>query len=136
MVAALQAAFDEKCDYYDEINARNRGDGEAARAVFIKRYVRPSHRDAPADGCPIAALCGDIARPERKGPIRSAFAAGMNSLIERLAPLLVGKRKKVPREEVLAYSACWSVPSFCPVRRKARRSDEFLTSARKVLLER
>lgn len=136
VVAALQAAFDEKCDYYDEINARNRGDGEAARTAFIKRYVRPSHRDAPADGCPIAALCGDIARSERKGPIRTAFATGMNSLIERLAPLLVGRRKKVSRDEVLAtLSMLVGALVLSRATKGETISDEFLSSARKVLLE-
>lgn len=136
VAAAFDAAFAEKCEYYDEVAARNKGDGDAARAVFIKRYLRPSHRDGRADGCPIAALCGDVARPERKGPIRTAFTAGMQSLIERLPPILAGKRKKAPREEVLAtLSMLVGALVLSRATEGEPISDEFLSSARKVLLQ-
>lgn len=136
VVAACEAAFAEKRTYYDDIAARHGGDGEAARAVFIKRYTRLSHRDARAEGCPMAALCGDVARPERAGPIRAAFAAGLGSLINRLGPLLGGKRKKAPREEVLAtVSTLVGALVLSRATEGLPISDEFLSSARKVLLE-
>lgn len=137
VAAACDAVFADRCRFYDDFAARYAGDGEAARAVFIKRYTRSTHRDAWAEGCPMASLCGEVARPERKGPIRSAFAAGMNSLIERLAPLLAGKRKKVPREEVLAtLSTLVGALVLSRATEGEPISDEFLTSARKALLER
>lgn len=111
--------------------------GCAAHAVLIKRYTRPSHRGARAEGCPIAALCGDVARPERKGPIRAAFGAGLSSLVARLAPLIAGKRKKVPREEVLAtLSLLVGALVLARATEEQTISEEFLSSARKVLLER
>lgn len=135
VVAACEAAFAEKQKYYDEIAAGHDGNGDA-RAVFIKRYTRPSHRDARAEGCPMAALCGDVARPERAGPIRVAFAAGLTSLVESLGPLLAGKRKKAPREEVLAtISMLVGALILSRATEGQPISDEFLSSARKVLLE-
>jgi TetR/AcrR family transcriptional repressor of nem operon len=104
--------------------------------VFIKRYTRPVHREAWADGCPMASLCGEVARPERAGPIRTAFTKGLSSLIERLGTLIAGKRKKVPREEVLAtVSMLVGALVLSRATEGEPISDEFLSSARKVLLE-
>lgn len=51
-------------------------------AAFVNQYVSRQHRDAPGDGCTMAALCGDAARqPE---PIKAVFSAG----IERQLALL------------------------------------------------
>lgn len=136
VVAACKEAFAEKQKYYDDLVTRYGGDGDAARAVFIKRYTRPSHRDARADGCPMAALCGDIARPERKGAIRSAFSTGIGSLVERLATVLARKRKKPSRDEVLStVSTLVGALVLSRATEGDPISDEFLASARKVLLE-
>lgn len=134
VAAACKAAFDEKVRYYDEMAARD--DREAARQIFIKRYTKASHREARADGCPIAALCGDMARPGRAGPIRAAFADGLSSLAERLEILLAGSRKKAPREEVLAtLSILVGALVLARATEGEAISDEFLTSARKALLK-
>jgi len=136
VVAACEAAFEEKRKYYDDLAARHADEGDAARTVFIKRYTRSSHRDARGDGCPIAALCGEVAWPERKGPIRAAFASGLNSLVARLGPLLGRKRKSVPREEVLAtLSLLVGALVLSRATEGQPISDEFLSSARKMLLE-
>lgn len=51
-------------------------------AEFFKYYVSREHRDAPGDGCTMAALCGDAARqPEA---IKATFAAGVESLLANL----------------------------------------------------
>ena len=134
VTAACKAAFAEKIRYYDEMAAL--GDREAARQVFIKRYTKASHREARADGCPIAALCGDMARQGRSGPVRAAFADGLSSLAERLGNLLAGQRKKAPREEVLAtLSMLVGALVLARATEGEAISDEFLTSARKMLLK-
>jgi TetR/AcrR family transcriptional repressor of nem operon len=136
VVAACNAAFDSKRKFYDEIAVRHKDDSDAARAVFIKRYTRPSHRDEMAEGCPIAALCGDVARMERKAPIRAAFVAGVNSLIERMWPLLARGKKKTSREEVLAtLSMLVGALQLARATEGHAISDEFLAAARKSLLD-
>ncbi|HEX2841822.1 TetR/AcrR family transcriptional regulator [Hyphomicrobium sp.] len=136
VVAACDAAFEEKRKFYDDILSRHRGDGDAARQVFIKRYTRTSHRDERAEGCPMAALCGDVGREGRKGPIRAAFAAGVNSLLERMSSLLSRGKKKASREEVLT-TASLLVGALVLSRATEGHpvSEEFLAAARKVLLE-
>lgn len=137
VAAACEAVFADRCRVYDDFAARFMDDGEAGRAAFIKRYTRASHRDAWAEGCPMASLCGDVARPERAGPIRAAFANGMGALIQRLGTLIAGKRKTAPREEVLAtVSMLVGALVLSRATEGLPISDEFLASARKSLLER
>jgi TetR/AcrR family transcriptional repressor of nem operon len=136
VVAACDAAFEQKRQFYDEVLTRHQDEGTGAREAFIKRYTRPTHRDARAEGCPMAALCGDIARNEKKGPIRAAFTNGVNSLLERMASLLARGKKKASREDVLS-TASLLVGALVLSRATEGHplSDEFLTAARKTLLE-
>jgi len=50
---------------------------------FVKHYLSRAHRDAPGDGCTMAALCGDAGRQTES--IKTAFAAGVESLLANLA---------------------------------------------------
>lgn len=53
-------------------------------AAFVQQYLSRQHRDAPGQGCTMAALCADAARqPE---PIRETFAAGLERLLAVLNP--------------------------------------------------
>jgi len=50
--------------------------------AFIKEYVSRAHRDAPGNGCTLAALSGDAARQPES--IKKAFAAGIESQLASL----------------------------------------------------
>jgi len=53
-------------------------------AAFLRQYLSRQHRDAPGQGCTMAALCADAARqPE---PVREVFAAGLERLLVALSP--------------------------------------------------
>ena len=54
-----------------------------ALATYIDFYVAPTHRDDPANGCPITALNSDMPRQSRK--FRAAFEDGVKSLSHFLA---------------------------------------------------
>lgn len=53
-------------------------------SAFVNQYLSRQHRDAPGDGCTMAALCGDAARQPES--IKAVFAAG----IERQLGILEG----------------------------------------------
>ena len=53
-------------------------------ADFVGQYLSREHRDARANGCSMAALGGDAAR--QPDSVKSAFAAGVESLIAALSP--------------------------------------------------
>lgn len=50
--------------------------------AFVKEYVSRKHRDAPGNGCTLAALCGDAARQPES--IKETFAAGIESQLATL----------------------------------------------------
>lgn len=52
-------------------------------AAFVNEYLSRKHRDAPGNGCTLAALSGDAARQPES--IKKAFAAGIESELATLA---------------------------------------------------
>lgn len=49
---------------------------------FVQQYLSREHRDAPGEGCTMAALSGDAARQAE--PVKAAFAAGLENLLATL----------------------------------------------------
>jgi TetR/AcrR family transcriptional repressor of nem operon len=68
-----------------------KAEGVAARD-FVDHYLSRAHRDAPGEGCTMAALCGDAARqPEA---VRTAFAAGLEDMLATLGNRSGGAEKR------------------------------------------
>jgi TetR/AcrR family transcriptional repressor of nem operon len=57
-----------------------------ALATYIDFYVAQTHRDNPANGCPITALNSDMPRQSKK--FRAAFEAGVKGLVGLIAKLM------------------------------------------------
>lgn len=51
-------------------------------ATFVKQYLSRQHRDAPGNGCTMAALCADAGRQPES--LRETFAAGIESQLAAL----------------------------------------------------
>lgn len=132
---ACERAFRDRRSLYDGIEERNAAGKKSARTEFIKLYTTRAHRDAIGLGCPAAALCGDMARENPKGQVRTAFAAGFNTMVERLTPLLSRKRKAAAREDALAQIAM--LVGAVVLSRSTKGSpvsDEIMQSVRSALL--
>jgi len=69
-------------------------------AAIAGFYLSAAHRDAPASGCPIAALGVDAARQD--GPVRRAFTDGLRPFVEVLGRLVPGRSWAARRETALA----------------------------------
>ncbi len=66
-----------------------------------RTYLSPSHRDAPATGCPAAALTSEVARRPRT--TRQAFAANMEPTLDAFAECISKRRgKKASRADASA----------------------------------
>lgn len=76
------------------------GGPDAPLAAIADFYLSAAHRDAPASGCPIAALGVDAARQD--GPVRRVFTEGLRPFIEVLGRLVPGRSKAARRETALA----------------------------------
>jgi TetR/AcrR family transcriptional regulator, transcriptional repressor for nem operon len=133
--AACTHAIEQSGAIYDGLLERHGGDQAAALTEFVKRYTSRLHRDEPGLGCPIAALADDASREEFKGPVRKAFAAGLERMIDRLRPLLGRRGKMAAREQALADVAMLVGALVLARATKGHGvSDEVLMAARKSML--
>src|SRR6202789_706761 len=72
-------------------------------AALLEHYLSPRHRDDPGQGCAFAALGNDAARSGKV--VRTAFAEGLEPLIDILAQLIPGRSKALRRRKALAAMA-------------------------------
>lgn len=81
--------------------ARDAADqGQEPLAAIEAAYLSTRHRDAPGQGCLLAALGGDAAR---QGPaVRQAVTEGVRKQVEGLATLVPGRTKAAKRQRALA----------------------------------
>lgn len=64
---------------------RHDGQRDVAQQALIDTYLSVEHRDAPADGCPVAALAADIAREGGAREARRVYAEGVADFADFLA---------------------------------------------------
>jgi TetR/AcrR family transcriptional repressor of nem operon len=55
-----------------------------ARRQFLDAYLSPQHRDNPGEGCPIAALAGDVVHnPPAKAPFTKCLEEVLSAISSR-----------------------------------------------------
>lgn len=107
---------------------------EALRA-YIDAYVSSSHRDAVDRGCPLPTLSGEV--PRMTDPVRERFTTGAERLRGALAQLLRKHGTRGP--DAVASSMVSEMVGALMLARATSdvaRSDEILTSTRRMLKER
>jgi TetR/AcrR family transcriptional regulator, transcriptional repressor for nem operon len=78
--------------------------GKAGFDAIVDAYVSTSHRDDPAEGCPLAGMGSELARADTH--TRAAAARGFDGLVEVLAKRSGRRRKEAAHSEsVFALSA-------------------------------
>ena len=82
---ATAHAFAELARRHSAGLERHHGQNAAARQALIDTYLSDEHRDAPADGCPVAALASDIARESGGSEARHVYAEGVADFADFLA---------------------------------------------------
>ena len=102
--------------------------------ALLNHYLSPRHRDDPGHGCAFAALSGDAARCGK--PVRTAFASGLEPLIDVIANAIPGGAKAARRRKAIAALA-ELVGALILARAVADTalSNEILGAARQELLE-
>jgi TetR/AcrR family transcriptional regulator, transcriptional repressor for nem operon len=71
---------------------------------IVAEYLSPAHRDAPGNGCVVAALGADIARQPSK--VREAFTAETRKTLGHLAEQMPGDNAAHRRENAIAAFSC------------------------------
>lgn len=67
-----------------------------ARLAYLHAYLSEAHRDAPGQGCMLAALASEVAREQ---DVRSVLTHHVTGMIDKLQRLLPWRVKKNPRSE-------------------------------------
>lgn len=111
--------------------------GDVDLAQFVRHYISREHRDARAEGCTMAALCGDAARQSQD--VKATFAAGIEDMLatpERAGAALGDTEphhRRAQRIAMLAHVVGAIVLSrACPD--DAPLADEILEACRSELL--
>jgi TetR/AcrR family transcriptional regulator, transcriptional repressor for nem operon len=101
--------------------------------ALLDRYLSPRHRDDPGHGCAFAALSVDAARCAK--PVRTAFAEGLEPLIDIVAKAVPGRSKAARRRKAIATVA-ELVGALILSRAvgSGKLSDEVLEATRRELL--
>jgi TetR/AcrR family transcriptional regulator, transcriptional repressor for nem operon len=79
-------------------------DGTNGFARFVDAYLARTHRDAPGEGCVVAALAADIARQPKR--VRDAFTKGLKESLALLAELTPPKASSDRYDDAIAAFAC------------------------------
>ena len=103
-------------------------------SALLAHYLSPRHRDEPGRGCAFAALSGDAARCGK--PVRTAFAQGLEPLIDIVAKAIPGRSKAARRRKaVAAVAELVGAVILARAVGDAPLSDEILEAARHELLQ-
>jgi len=102
MAEACAAALARSRERWDK---SARAHPEDPVGAVARMYLTPRHRDAPGDGCVMAALAADAAR---QGPaVRHAFVQGLRSTFDSLAAWVKGGTPAARRRKAIAAYASW-----------------------------
>jgi TetR/AcrR family transcriptional regulator, transcriptional repressor for nem operon len=80
----------------------DKDDRRAARAALTESYLSSRSRSGPDGSCPATSLASDVARKSADVPIRAAYAAGVEDLLEILASVQETGAARSDREAALA----------------------------------
>lgn len=102
-----------------------------AMRQYVRDYVSAAHRDAPGDGCLLAALAGDA----RKQPaVRPAFTVHLKSIIGKLATHFPWQKKRNRQQEaIVMLSAMVGAVALARAVDDAAFSEEILAAVRATL---
>ena len=110
---------------------------KAARRAYIDAYLSPAHRDAPASGCPTAALSTDIAREPSDSVLRREYVEGVSHVLDEMDALADPKESPdARRKEALTTLA--SLVGALVIARGAKGSElsgEILAAVREQLTQ-
>jgi TetR/AcrR family transcriptional repressor of nem operon len=109
-------------------------DARAALRTLIEAYLSTRTRDDAGRSCPTVALACDVAREPIGSPVRAAFRAGTEQLIEVLSTLQGGADPAADRRAALAqFSTLVGALVLARATSGAEISDEILRAAREQL---
>jgi len=74
----------------------------ARRALLVDKFLTPQSMKDVGQGCPTVALAGDVSREPAAAPVRTAYADGLEALVQILASVEDGPDAAARRGAALA----------------------------------
>ncbi|HZG19774.1 MAG TPA: TetR/AcrR family transcriptional regulator [Herbaspirillum sp.] len=131
---ACTRAFDLSREKWEASVTQSRSPAAALGAI-INRYLSPENRNAPGTACPAAMLASDVAREDEDKPVREAYRAGLDDLLDSLGALQEqGGPKTRRRHAITQLSTMVGALLLARASGTTALSDEILDAARKELL--
>ncbi len=115
--SALQAAFEQVVSFA-ESRVQKLGRDEVLPR-YRAYYLSEAHVNDPGNGCPVAALAGDIARAGE--PLKSTFSAGLNRMVDVLSEGMSGsaaERRRQAMREIAALAGAVVIARACDEKTK------------------
>jgi TetR/AcrR family transcriptional repressor of nem operon len=105
--------------------------------AIVEGYMSRSNRDNAGASCPAPALMADVAREPATSEVRARYREGVNRLLDVLQSVQTTDEVGVGRRHALAqFSMMVGALALARATAGESLSDEFLASAREVLLGR
>src|SRR5208337_2149515 len=83
--------------------ALERNPGKGSIPAIVESYLSRAHRDAPGNGCVVAALGTDIARQPRR--VRQAFTREVKDDLEFLSQLMPDDGRRRYEDAIVAFAS-------------------------------
>jgi TetR/AcrR family transcriptional regulator, transcriptional repressor for nem operon len=109
---------------------------EASLRALVDGYLTPHNRDAAGTSCPAPALIADVAREPKDSAVRDQYRDGVQELLKILESSQSTQHSAERRQSAVAQFALMvGALALSRATQGDPLSDEFLSSARRALLE-
>lgn len=124
---AIEAASDETASRHAKATA----DAELA-STLLDGYLSSAHRDHAELGCPVAALCSDVAHESL--PTTEAFTEAMYRLLEVVGSVVPGDTKEARDRRLFAAASMVGAVVLSRATSDERLAEDLLRVARSRVL--
>ena len=114
--------------------AMERNPGKRALPAIVDGYLSRAHRDAPGNGCVVAALGTDIARQPRR--VRQAFTREIKDDLEFLSQLMPDDGRRRYEDAIVAFASMAGALILARAVNDEELSDLILKSTSKRVIKR
>jgi TetR/AcrR family transcriptional repressor of nem operon len=131
---AVAHAFEQSVERWRR-RVAGKADAAEGRAALVEPYLSPRSVREVGLGCPTVSLASDVAREPAEAPIRAAYGAGLEGLLQVLASVEASGDAAADRQAALAdYATMVGALMLARATAGAPLSDELLAAARARLL--
>jgi len=131
---AVAHAFEQSAERWNKRIA-SQPDAAAGRDLIVDKFLSGHSVKEVGPGCPSVSLAADVAREPAAAPIRTAYVAGLETLVRILAGAEDGPDAAAKRQAALAdYATMAGALMLARATEGSPLSAEFLAAARARLL--